>query len=204
MGYKNWRTPHDAGSVYADLDAELRFTLDAAASHMNALVDKYCTEEGTFDRSVSEFKGSLCTKISQSNGLSPEAWAGEVVFCNPPYDDILPWAQVSNTRVAKASVLLLPPSIDTEWYDALWVKAPEGKKLVVVTRDTPEYHAILWQDVDRNGVYPNRELRFLRHRIRFLRPKHILADGAYDETDPESVPGDSPRAGNLVVITYAR
>lgn len=227
MGYKNWRTPHDEGSVYAALNRELNFTLDAAASHMNALLPRYCTEEGKFIRGDTMPEGAIFTpdgfvldgkviwpgvptKISDADGLDPAAWADESVFCNPPYDDILPWAKVANARVAKVSALLILPSIDTEWFDALWVPHPEGKdKMVVVTRDTPDYHAILWQDVDRNGIYKNREIRFMRKRIRFLRPKRILsAPGekpvVYDESDPESVPGDSPRSGNLVVITYGK
>lgn len=191
IGYKNWRTPR---SFFDTLDAEFHFTLDAAASHANALVDKYCTEEGKFVRALSypqESSPPVFWRLSAADGLEPSAWIDEVVFCNPPYDQrIRDWVELANARRAEVSVLLLPPSIDTEWFSMVWT-AGRAK-----TYSTPEYHSVL--------IWPDREIRFMRKRIRFLRPKHfaITGAGAYDESDLESVLGESPRAGNLVVITY--
>lgn len=176
--------------------------MDAAASHANALLPVYCTEEGKFEK-----VGTGKTRISSNDGLLAEAWRNERVFCNPPYDDILPWVQCANTRVADVAVLLLPPSIDTEWFDACWPRPEDAGKTVVLSRVTDDYHSILWMSALRAGLKPMNELRFLRKRIRFLRPKNVLWDDNIgedvpDESDTESVSGDAPRAGNLVVIVY--
>ncbi len=57
----DWRTPPE---LFAALDAEFHFTLDAAANAANHLCDRYYTaEDSAFDHS----------------------WSGERVFCNPPY-----------------------------------------------------------------------------------------------------------------------
>lgn len=56
-----WETPQ---SLFDELNAEFHFTLDAAASDTNHKCDRYFTE--------------------QDDGLR-QSWAGETVFCNPPY-----------------------------------------------------------------------------------------------------------------------
>lgn len=197
MGYKAWRTPHDEESVYGKLNDEFGFTIDVAASHANALVDRYCTELGTFQRN----KPAEPTKLSNNDGLMVESWVNERVWCNPPYDDILPWVECANARVALVSVMLLPPSIDTAWFRAVWV--PASDYCVVTTRETDWYRAVVWNDGGRYGTYCRRELRFLDGRIRFWRPASNLDDGTPNEDDEDSVPGDQPRAGNIVVVTHA-
>src|SRR5207244_12616300 len=61
------RTPR---SSFAPLDFEHRFTLDAAASADNALLPKFFTRD--------------------TDGLL-RSWAGERVWCNPPYSHLEPW-----------------------------------------------------------------------------------------------------------------
>lgn len=61
------RTPAD---VWRLLHAEFQFTLDAAASDQNAKLPKYCT---------------LTT-----SGLT-QSWAGERVWCNPPFSNCAAW-----------------------------------------------------------------------------------------------------------------
>lgn len=57
----DWETPTD---LFAKLDDEFGFTLDAAASASNHKCAKYYTaEDSAFDHE----------------------WGGETVFCNPPY-----------------------------------------------------------------------------------------------------------------------
>ena len=56
-----WRTP---AALYRALDKEFSFTIDVAADAENALVDRFVERE------------TDALKIS---------WAGERVFCNPPY-----------------------------------------------------------------------------------------------------------------------
>ena len=66
-----------------------------------------------------------------------------------------------------------------------------------------KYHSVVFF-VDKQ----KREIRFYRGRERFLRPKRVIEiwdEGVmvgteYDESDPESVPGEAPRAGNIVYI----
>ena len=57
----DWETPE---GLFAELDREFRFTLDAAASPVNAKCKRYYT--------------------AKDNGLIQD-WGGETVFCNPPY-----------------------------------------------------------------------------------------------------------------------
>ena len=111
MGFKNWETPPD---FFAKLDEEFHFTLDAAASHENALCGTYCTVDGTFG-----WKGGV--QLSALDGLT-YSWGEHRVFCNPPYDSSLyQWVQKAAMREAELSVLLLPPSIDTKWFhEFIW------------------------------------------------------------------------------------
>jgi hypothetical protein len=55
---------------FATLDVIYGFTLDVAASPENAKCERYFTAE--------------------QDGLR-QSWAGEVVWCNPPYSSIAPW-----------------------------------------------------------------------------------------------------------------
>ena len=106
--YKDWQTPPE---FFAELDKEFHFTMDAAASHENALVSKYCTLDGTY----SNTHGTPWA-ISYSDGLT-QSWKFERVFCNPPYDrTIIKWVAKAAQREAEVAVLLLPPSTDTHWF----------------------------------------------------------------------------------------
>lgn len=117
MGFKNWQTPID---FFMQLNNEFDFTLDAAASHANALCGAYCTESGYFHRSPpnAPFHPRLSTwyRKTEEDGLI-RSWQGERVFCNPPYDSSLyQWVEKAARREAEVAVLLLPPSIDTAWF----------------------------------------------------------------------------------------
>ena len=76
------------------------FTIDVAASDENAKCDRYYTRE--------------------DDGLR-QPWAGEAVWCNPPYSQIRPWvekawAEARSTRV----IAMLLPANRTEqgwWHD---------------------------------------------------------------------------------------
>lgn len=92
----DWETPT---ALFDQLDAEFHFTLDAAASHDNHKCSRYFTVE--------------------DDGLT-QSWAGETVFCNPPYGrELARWvekawreAQAPGTTV----VLLIPARTDTRWF----------------------------------------------------------------------------------------
>ncbi len=86
----NWATPW---SLYRGLDEEFHFTLDPCG-----LGD----EGGLFGR---------------RDGLA-RSWAGQRVFCNPPYgpeiEEWLRWAQE-----ADVAVYLLPARTDTRWFHSI-------------------------------------------------------------------------------------
>ena len=123
MGYQEWRTPP---AFFAALDAEFHFTIDVAASDQDHLCSRYYTKE--------------------QDGLR-QPWAGEVVWCNPPYGNVYPWVEKACQEAAfhgATCVLLLNPCTDTAWF-----------------------HNFIWDDRlhrPRSGV----EVRLLPGRIRFL------------------------------------
>lgn len=70
-------TRQEAGTpkaVFATLHAEYEFKVDVCASDLNYKLPDYLTKEGD---------ALVCT------------WAGERVWCNPPYMDIEPWLRKS-------------------------------------------------------------------------------------------------------------
>ncbi len=93
--WPDWRTPP---ALFAALHAEFGFTVDAAASDANALLPRYWTAE--------------------TDGLA-QSWAGEVVWCNPPYgSETKKWTRKAREEAAKGAtvVLLIPASTDTAWW----------------------------------------------------------------------------------------
>ena len=59
---------------------------------------------------------------SRFNGLT-ESWAGQRVYCNPPYKDIAPW--LAKAREAALAVYLLPARTGTEWWHTYAMTANE-------------------------------------------------------------------------------
>ena len=111
---------------FQPLQARFGFTIDAAASAQNAKTPKFFTES--------------------DNGLA-QSWAGERVYCNPPYSNIRPWVKKAWAESSAEIVVMLLPANRTEqkwWQD-----------LVEPYRD---------QKSSRLSV------EFLPGRIRFLKP----------------------------------
>lgn len=100
----DWATPAD---VYAALDAEFGFDLDACASDANAKARTYYTPA--------------------EDGLR-QPWRG-VVFCNPPYGrDIGAWIAKGHhsAREEGATVVMLIPSrTDTDYWHRYVMRADE-------------------------------------------------------------------------------
>lgn len=101
-----WATPQD---FFNELNAEFDFTLDPCATHENTKCIKYYT--------------------LNDDGLK-QSWAGERVFCNPPYGRVIKdWVKKaveesknSNTTV----VMLMPARTDTTYFhDHIYGKAKE-------------------------------------------------------------------------------
>ena len=111
---------------FTQLDQRFRFTLDAAAAPHNAKLARYYTEE--------------------DDGLAM-SWAGERVYCNPPYSSIEPWVlKAWEERRAELIVMLLPANRTEQ---AWWQQHIEPHR-------------------DKAGS-PLR-VEFLRGRIRFVSP----------------------------------
>lgn len=95
-----WTTPKE---LFAEIDKEFHFTLDAAASKGNALCKRYWTKE--------------------DDALAKD-WGGrQVIWCNPPYGRGLDkWLACgyrgSQPYSAGRSVIvfLLPARTDTQWF----------------------------------------------------------------------------------------
>lgn len=111
--------------VFEPLQTRFRFTVDAASSIDNRKCEKHWTVV--------------------DNGLA-QSWAGERVYCNPPYSDIGPWIRKAwDERLAELVVMLLPANrTEQKW----------------------------WQD----GIEPFRDrvgsplkVEFLQGRLRFLK-----------------------------------
>ena len=80
---------------FAPLHERFRFTVDACAEDYNAVLPRYWTPE--------------------DDGLR-KSWTGERVWCNPPYDDIVPWLRKAwGAKKADLIVMLLPA--DRTWQD---------------------------------------------------------------------------------------
>lgn len=137
--------------VFGPIHQRFRFTLDVAASARNAKLERYFTAE--------------------DDGLA-QSWAGERVWCNPPYSDIRPW-------VAKAW---------REW--SLWAPGSSPAELVVMLLPANRTEQAWWQDLIEHGRREG-ELRveFLPGRMRFIRPDAVIG--------PK---GDRPPFGVCLVI----
>jgi site-specific DNA-methyltransferase (adenine-specific) len=90
-----WATPSD---LYAELDAEFGFTLDP------------CPMDDA-------------ERIFEQDGLL-RSWAGERVFCNPPYGNKVGlW--LAKAREAEVAVFLLPSRTDVRWFHDYALDADE-------------------------------------------------------------------------------
>lgn len=90
----DWATPQH---LFDELNAEFHFTLDLCASDKNAKCKRYFTKD--------------------QNGLNQD-WAGEVVFCNPPYGrEVGKWVKKCYEESQKGAtvVMLIPARMDTSY-----------------------------------------------------------------------------------------
>lgn len=97
----DWATPHE---LYADLDSEFHFTLDACASDWNAKHKNYFTEE--------------------QDGLKQD-WGKNIVFMNPPYGKVLnDWMKKAYESYQNGAtvVCLVPAATDTAWWHSYAMK----------------------------------------------------------------------------------
>lgn len=86
---------------FATLDVVYGFTLDVAASPENAKCERFFTAE--------------------QDGLR-QSWAGETVWCNPPYSSIAPWVAKAwrDYESTRGIVMLLPANrTEQKWWQLL-------------------------------------------------------------------------------------
>jgi phage N-6-adenine-methyltransferase len=87
--------------LFDPLNRRYGFTLDVAAAPHNAKAPRYFT--------------------LQDNGLE-QSWAGESVWCNPPYSGIRPWVEKAwaEHRLTRWIVMLLPANrTEQAWWQDL-------------------------------------------------------------------------------------
>ncbi len=96
----DWATPQN---LFDELDAIHNFTLDVAASSTNHKTDKWFG----LDHDDPELRDGL-----------QMSWAGETVWCNPPYGRVIKqWVKKAHEESKHASiVMLLPARTDTAWF----------------------------------------------------------------------------------------
>ena len=98
-----WCTPK---YLFDELNREFMFTVDAASTHENALVDRHWT--------------------IREDGLA-QSWDGERVWCNPPYGrQISKWVKKASEAVGGVVVMLIPARTDTAyWHDYVFPNASD-------------------------------------------------------------------------------
>jgi len=84
---QNWQTPPQ---IFDPLNTEYRFTMDGASEPGNGLLPKSSTAD------------------------DPLSWAGERVFCNPPWSNIAPFLE--KAPEAEVAVFLVPARTNARWF----------------------------------------------------------------------------------------
>jgi phage N-6-adenine-methyltransferase len=101
----DWETPPE---LFARLNAEFDFTLDAAARADNRKCEWYLGP------------GSPLAE----NALDcPSGFGRERIWCNPPYGNLGPWVRAFKTWAWAGAIVvaLLPNATDTRWFrEAAW------------------------------------------------------------------------------------
>jgi phage N-6-adenine-methyltransferase len=98
--------------LFAVLHRRFAFTIDVAALAYNAKLPRYWTPD--------------------DNGLEQD-WAGERVWCNPPFSDLEPWVRKAHESAADLVVMLLPAN-RTElgwWQEFIEPERDRGGRLSV-------------------------------------------------------------------------
>lgn len=110
--------------TFAEFHRRFGFTVDAAASAHNAQLPRYWTRE--------------------IDGLA-QSWAGERVWCNPPYSNIRPWVEKAAKLEAEIAVLLLPANRTEQawWQDIIEPRRDAGTVRVEFLRGRMRFIAAL-------------------------------------------------------------
>jgi hypothetical protein len=153
--------------VFDPLNERFRFTLDACALPHNAKVSRFYAPPGFVPRRCMWDAPGECPQPClgcQHGAADPrpvaldglgQSWAGERVWCNPPYSDIEPWVQKAHCEfesefpaLRAELIVMLVPANRTE--QGWW------QRLVEPSRDCGD------------GFY----VEFLPGRLRFIKHGH--------------------------------
>lgn len=120
--------------VFVPLDAECRFTLDAAAAAHNAKCQRYCTPEGFF---------LGAQKLRDEDGLRFD-WGGERVWLNPPFSGLRPWVEKAWDDYAELVCMLLPNNRSEQPFWQKWVEPYRDRPgSILTTRHLPKRRPFL-------------------------------------------------------------
>ena len=95
LKHGEFETPID---FFNKLDSEFHFTLDPCATRDNTKCSRFFTKE--------------------DDGLNKD-WSNEIVFCNPPYNNVSEWVEKSYNEAKYHNaivVMLIPSRTDTKWF----------------------------------------------------------------------------------------
>lgn len=100
MNRDAWRTPPE---LFAALDAEFRFSMDAAASWENALCKLF------IDEVTDSLQQRWYSYLSR----------GDFAWCNPPYSDVGPWVRkaAKESKHGIGCVMLVMADTSVGWYN---------------------------------------------------------------------------------------
>lgn len=153
-----WRTPP---GMFAALDLEFHFSIDAAATQNDALVpDCYI---GPDHEDKGQRDALACSWVAAHG---PTRFLS-AVFINPPYSRDL-YAKTKNRSMLIA-----------EWAMKC---AHEGQRITVVGIFPASTQTKWWAEFIRNGPMKAREIRSIPHRVSFLKPDGSKANNAGGNT----------------------
>lgn len=138
----DWRTPPE---LFAKLDAEFNFDVDAAASIDNTLCKWFWGPIGDSEGG----RDAIAVNWSTS---APMLGRPPVCYCNPPYS-----RGMQKHFIAKAALERL--------------RGVTTVMLIPARTDTKAFHAFIW-DAEKHQPRKGVEVRFLPGRIKFVGAKH--------------------------------
>lgn len=122
-------TPRD---LFEALHAEFGFTLDGAATELNAKLPRFCTRHGTCPAAGAESRD-----WDERDGLA-FPWDGERVFLNPPFSQLPTW--VERSWHTTGTVVMLAPQNRQEqgWWQTSIEPYRDRAGSVLTTRNLPD------------------------------------------------------------------
>jgi phage N-6-adenine-methyltransferase len=110
--------------LFDSLDRLHRFTLDACATHENALCESYFTEQGRWDT----WAGAEDPRqVLSCDGLQGP-WDQERVWCNPPYSNIAAWVNKAWFSQATLVYMLIPSTrCEQPWWQEMIEPYRDGR-----------------------------------------------------------------------------